>query len=139
MKLLARREHSRTELGLKLLQRGYSQADIDAALDECEAQSWLDDRRFAEMYVRQRSDALYGPVRIMAELQQRGISDEPPSLAAIPESQWRANATQLRAKKFGLAADLDWNERGRQGRFLANRGFTMGQIDHALDQLSRDD
>lgn len=134
VKLLARREHSRAELALKLLRRGYLQADIDSALDECEAQNWLDDQRYAEIYARQRRDALYGPVRILAELQQRGVNDEPEALATIPESVWRQSAAQLREKKFGLTAGLDWNERGRQGRFLANRGFTMSQIEYALDQ-----
>lgn len=142
MKLLARREHSRAELAAKLVQRGYHGPEINSALDECEAQNWLDDRRFADIYVRQRKEALYGPVRILAELQQRGIVGEPEELTATSESEWRHSATRLRSKKFGLGPGLgpglDWNERGRQGRFLAQRGFTMSQIEHALDQHDSD-
>lgn len=134
MKLLARREHSRGELLLKLTKRGYHESDANIALDECEARKWLDDQRYAEMYVRQRREALYGPNRILAELQQRGIWEVPESLAAVPESDWRHCAVQLREKKYGLGDRLDWSERGRQGRFLAQRGFTMDQIEHALEQ-----
>jgi regulatory protein len=139
MKLLARREHSRAELAAKLAKRGYQQTETDAVLDECEAQNWLDDQRYAELYIRQRKEALYGPLRILAELQQRGIHGEPEGLSATPEMEWRANAAQLREKKFGLAGDLDWNERGRQGRFLTQRGFTMGQIEYALERRSLPD
>lgn len=138
MKLLARREHSRAELALKLTKRGYSQEQADAALDECEAQGWLNDERYAEMYVRQRREAQYGPVRILAELQQRGIQHEPESLASVSEEEWRISAVQLRAKKFGLDGAVEWKERGRQGRFLASRGFTMSQIEYALDQVAQD-
>lgn len=139
VKLLARREHSRAELATKLTQRGYDGSEVRSALDECEAQHWLDDRRFADIYVRQRKDSLYGPIRILAELQQRGINMEPDALSDTLESEWRKNATRLRAKKFGLATGLDWNERGRQGRFLAQRGFTMSQIEHALEQRDSDE
>ena len=135
MKLLARREHSRAELALKLMKRGYEERETEAVLDECEAQKWLDDDRYAELYVRQRKEAFYGPVRILAELQQRGIHGEPENLSATPDSEWRLNAAQLRAKKFGLSGALGWTERGRQGRFLAQRGFTMSQIEYALAQV----
>lgn len=134
VKLLARREHSRGELVQKLVKRGHADAEIAAVLDECEREGWLDDNRFAEIYVRQRKEARYGPVRILAELQQRGIDSEPEILAATAESEWRLSATRLRRKKFGLGRNLDWNERGRQGRFLAQRGFSMSQIDYALEQ-----
>lgn len=134
MKLLARREHSRAELAVKLMKRGYEEAETKAVLDECEAQRWLDDDRYAEMYVRQRKEALYGPLRILAELKQRGIHDEPMCLAKVSEAEWRASATQLRAKRFGLTGILEREERGRQGRYLAQRGFMMSQIEYALEQ-----
>jgi len=135
VKLLARREHSRMELALKLRKRGYTEQEVGAALDECQAQRWLDDSRFAEIYSRQRMEGLYGPVRIMAELQQRGVEIEPETLSATPYHEWRRRATRARERKFGLGDRLPWAERGKQGRFLSQRGYTMGQIEFALDQV----
>lgn len=134
VKLLARREHSRAELALKLRKRGFSDTTVEAVLDECETQGWLDDRRFADIYARQRMEGLYGPVRIMAELQQRGVEAEPESLSAVADGEWRRRAVLAREKRFGLGGELAWEERGRQGRFLAQRGYTMNQIEYALGQ-----
>lgn len=134
LRLLARREHSRFELALKLRQRQVSAGVIEAVLDEFEEKGWLSDERFAEVFMRQRVDAGYGPLKVLADLQQRGIRQAPPELAAITEAQWVDMATRLREKRFGLA-DLseDWNERQRQGGFLARRGFTTDQIEQALE------
>lgn len=134
LRLLARREHSRFELALKLRQRQVSADVIEAVLDEFEEKGWLSDERFAEVFMRQRVDAGYGPLKVLADLQHRGIRQAPPELAAITEAQWVDMATRLREKRFGLA-DLseDWNERQRQGGFLARRGFTTDQIEQALE------
>lgn len=132
MKLLARREHSRMELDIKLRQRRCEKGVIVTVLDEFEREGWLDDARFADIYARQRREAGYGPLRIQAELQQRGIEAVPPSLAAFPEAEWRQMALQARVRRFGRGIVEDWNERGRQGRFLAQRGYSMEQIDFAL-------
>lgn len=77
LRLLARREHSRLELSLKLRQRKIESAIIETVLDEYEAEGWLDDDRFADVYARQRMDIGYGPLRILGELQQRGVHRTP--------------------------------------------------------------
>ena len=59
LRLLARREHSRYELSLKLRQRKVSGDIIDAVLDDYEKEGWLDDDRFADVYARQRMDLGY--------------------------------------------------------------------------------
>jgi len=132
LRLLGRREHSRRELQQKLEQRGFSADAVEPVLDRLEQQGWLNDQRFADMYVRQRREIGYGPVRILAELQQRGIDWEPDELLQVAEHQWRSMAREQRARRFGLEGELSWKERGRQGRFLSQRGFTMAQIEHAL-------
>ena len=139
LRLLARREHSRQELALKLRQRKFESALIDEVLDEYEENDWLNDDRFADIFSRQRMDQGYGPMKILAELQQRGIFRSPECLAATTESQWVEAATRLRDRRFGLA-DIreDWDEKGRQGRFLARRGFNSDHIEAALDARADD-
>lgn len=140
LRLLARREHSRLELTLKLRQRGLADEVIEPVLDEYEANGWLDDGRFAEVFVRQRLEAAWGPLKILGELQQRGIHATPPSLDAVTEDEWVQRAVAVRARKYGLGdVSGDWPEKQRQARFLASRGFTGGQVERALECLAPDE
>jgi len=136
LRLLARREHSRFELTMKLRQRRVDARVIEDVLDDFEDKGWLSDDRFAEVFVRQRMDAGYGPLKILADLQQRGINRVPSELDVVPDSQWVARAVQLRDRRFGLG-DIsgDWSERQRQGGFLARRGFSGDQVEQALGKV----
>lgn len=137
LRLLARREHSRFELSLKLRQRRVPGDIIEAVLDDYENEGWLDDNRFADVYARQRIDLGYGPLRILGELQQRGVHKSPDCLEDMTEEDWCRKATGLREKRFGLA-DLseDWDEKLRQSRFLNRRGFSASQVETALEARS---
>lgn len=134
LRLLARREHSRLELSLKLRQRKIESAIIEAVLDEYEAEGWLSDNRFADVYARQRMDIGYGPLRILGELQQRGVHRTPECVEEMTDEDWCQRAVLLREKRFGLA-DLkdDWDEKVRQARFLNRRGFSASQVERALE------
>jgi len=73
--LLARREHSRTELARKLRARGHDGAEVDAAIERLLAEGWQSDARFAEALVRHRAASGYGPRWIRAELATHAVSD----------------------------------------------------------------
>ena len=134
LRLLARREHSRQELTLKLRQRHLDGSVISSVLDDYEDKGWLDDDRFSDVYARQRIDRGYGPLKVLAELQQRGIHHAPGCLDELAEADWIHSALLLREKRFGLH-DLsgEWDEKMRQARFLTRRGFTASQVERALE------
>lgn len=133
LRLLARREHSRQELRFKLLQRQLPEPVIESVLDDYEARDWLSDERFADVYARQRKDLAYGPLRIRAELQQRGVSVWPACVADLSDSDWSELAIRARERRFGLACvDDDVKEKSRQARFLAQRGFSAAHSERAL-------
>jgi len=139
LRLLARREHSRYELALKLRQRRIEDNLIDMVLDEYEHEGWLDDNRFADVYARQRMDVGYGPLRILAELQQRGVHRSPECLDETTEEDWCLRAIRLRAKRFGLGRlNDDLPEKMRQARFLSGRGFSASQVERALETREED-
>lgn len=132
IKLLARREHSRAELWRKL-ESATEEADLLAeVLDELAAEAWQSDARFAEAFTRQRIEAGYGPLRIRAELQQRGVDGDSEALTALVEDDWIRMAAEQRERRFGAQPPGDWKEKGRQGRFLAQRGYSRSQIEKAL-------
>lgn len=139
LRLLARREHSRAELELKLRQRGLPGEVIAPVLDDYEARGWLSDERYAEILVRQRLETGHGPLRVRADLQQKGIRETPAAFSEITEQQWCASAVGARRKRFGLEnLRNDREARARQGRFLARRGFRQEQIEHALAQTDEE-
>ncbi|EON90764.1 regulatory protein RecX-like protein [Marinobacter lipolyticus SM19] len=140
LRLLARREHSRAELSLKLRQRKIENGVIERVLDDYEAEGWLDDDRFADVYARQRMDLGYGPLRIQAELQQRGVHRTPDCVDERDDNDWSEMAIRLRVKRFGgTNIHDDWEEKARQARFLTRRGFAADHIDAALDFVDPED
>jgi regulatory protein len=132
--LLARREHSRHELERKLAARGFDAATVAPTLDELESSGVLADRRFTESFIRSRADKGRGPIRIRAELAERGIvGSESADLLRGADVDWSAEARSVRAKRFGPALPRGFSERARQARFLEYRGFERSQIDAALE------
>lgn len=133
MDLLARREHARAELIVKLCRRGYGKGDIETVLDELESEGLLSDVRFARAAVASKAQRGIGPVRIRAELRQAGVADAI-VVAALDdtENDWDERAGVARRKRYGEGLPEDYPEKARQMRFLQRRGFEMDQIIAAL-------
>lgn len=136
--LLARREHSGRELSAKLDSRGFSPEVVEAVLARLVAERLQSDERFAEVYLRQRSEKGYGPQRIAAELRERGIDDQLISsqlrqAEAEGEIDWFERADAVYAKKYGRRPIEDIKERAKRLRFMQYRGFTHEQIAAAID------
>ena len=75
MDYLSRAEHSRYQLSLKLLKKGYTSVEIDPALDYLESKHYLDDSRYAEAWLRSRAIHQYeGRRKMFAGLVSRGIN-----------------------------------------------------------------
>lgn len=123
--MLARREHSRRELSLKLQKRFEEPELIDLVLDKLIAENWLNEHRFVEAYIRYRASNGFGPIRIRQELLQRGIKDEliDKFLLVLPELDWQELAEKARVKKFGAVFPKLYPERMKQLKFLYYRGF----------------
>ena len=136
MDLLARREHARAELERKLAASGFD-ADIAADVAQRLADEGLQsDRRFVESFVQSRINQGKGPVRIRADLGQRGI---PTGLVddVLEEAgaDWRALARETREKKFGRPQPAEFRDKARQMRFLQYRGFEPDQIQAAVSSF----
>lgn len=133
VKLLARREHTQSELRRKLAQRGYPEALIEAAITDLRQARLQSDTRFAEQFVSEKAAHGNGPVKIRASLRERGLPEvEIEAAFAAAEADWIALAAAAREKRFGPALPGDFEERARQARFLQQRGFAMEQIRAAL-------
>ena len=136
MRLLAAREHSRAELQRKLHAKGFDAAGIESVLDDLQARRLLSDERFTEQYIAMRVRKGFGPLRIRAELGERGVSAK---LVArqLDEADvdWRSQARRLRDARFGDQMPADRKAVARQARFLSQRGFPDSLV---RDLLLRD-
>jgi len=133
MNLLARREHSRLELVRKLQARVDDKRLLNEALDRLIADKLLDNERFCEAFVRMRANGGYGPVRVRAELKEKGVSDDLiVQYMALHESDWFEQVHVVFEKKYGLNPEEDAKSRAKQKRFLAQRGYSFEQIKSAL-------
>ena len=136
---LAQREQSRSELRRKLLPHAVAETDIEAGaapaervealLDWLEAHKYLSQERFVESRVHARA-ARFGNLRIRRELKQHQAALTPEAAQALKASEFERACTVLQ-RKFGNAP-ADREERARQARFLAGRGFSPEVISRAL-------
>jgi regulatory protein len=137
LKALARREHSRQELQARLQPFAENAHELEFVLDDLEKRGWLSEARFVEQLttVRRRR---FGAARILHELREKGVSET--ALAAAQSQLKDSEVDAARAvwkKKFGsLPTTLE--ERAKQARFLAGRGFSA-EIVHAVLKKSCED
>lgn len=129
MRLLVYREHSRTELRRKLQTRFPDAPEIEQVLDGLEQRDYLSDERFVEEYLKSRKRKGYGPLRIRAELQERGISKDLISKHLIDDDlDWYQLMQKAAASKVGDSPNFDLITQKKVARFLEYRGFPTSMI-----------
>lgn len=137
--LLSRREYSRRELERRLAPHAESAEALAAVLDELAERNWQSDARFAEQFAEARARK-YGTRRVRLEMRERGVDAGLIDAALSGHDDFPAALAQWQ-KKFGQLPQSP-EEKARQIRFLATRGFGMDVIRrilrHAADDLPDD-
>ncbi|MDV6342814.1 recombination regulator RecX [Nitrosomonas sp. Is24] len=133
LRYLARREYSRRELEQKLSAPGDSgeTEKLTEVLDKLEQQGFLSERRMVEQVARTRRSR-FGSQRIVHELKTKGIDSHliDGILPSLKETELEA-ALNIWRKKYDHPPGTR-EERGKQIRFMMNRGFSMETIQQVL-------
>ncbi|MEE4295289.1 MAG: regulatory protein RecX [Wenzhouxiangella sp.] len=134
LRLLARREHSAQELARKLKRKGWPEPMIEPCVGELAEAGLQSDERFAEGFARSRAEKAYGPVRIKAELAERGI-DRSLAVRALGslEVDWLAQAAKWYGRRYGDVPASDFREKSRRRQALTRRGFDESVIRELID------
>ena len=133
MDYLARREHGRAELLTKLSNFGFDADAADDAVAQLVEDNLQSDARFVDAFISSRINQGKGPVKIRADLRERGIASAVVENGLEDaEQDWYALAIEVRQKKFTSEQPADFNEKARQMRFLQSRGFETDQIQAAV-------
>ena len=143
VKLLSARPYSERKLREKLLGREYASTDVREALERLKRERLLNDRRFAEEFVRTRMQSRpRGASRMISDLLLRGI---PLGLAkevvadTMPPTDELPLAREFVRRKQGQYAGLDDATRWkRMAGLLARRGFSWDTIRKALGKTEEE-
>lgn len=131
--LLARRDYSIFELSKRLTSKFNDTDLISQELLKLSEEGLQSDERFAEVFLRSQLAKYRGPVRIRAEMRQRGISQTLIS-QSLEQSDvdWFALIETLNTRKFGDEQPQDQKARAKRQRFFQYRGFTQDHINSVL-------
>jgi regulatory protein len=133
LNLLARREHTEHELTRKLTTKGYPADEIAQLIPKLVAENLLSNTRFLENYIHYRRNKGFGPLRIMGELRERGITEELiDHHLNFADNAWFAAVREVWRKRFKNQLPQSFKLRAQQMRFLQYRGFTQEQIERVL-------
>ena len=122
LRLLALREHSRSELLTKLTPHVQEGEDLPALLDELEARDFINPQRVADSIVHSKAHR-YGAARVAQQMRSKGLDTE-----LIGDAIEQLRATELQRAREVWRRRFDAlpatpQERARQMRFLLGRGF----------------
>ncbi len=130
MNFLARRDHSEVELSRKLRRKKFADELIQSVIQALTQENLLSQDRFVENYIHFRRAKGWGPLRIQAELMERGIHQELiDRYVKITDKTWFSEVRMVWQKRFKNEAPQDFKSRAKQMRFLYSRGFTSEQIE----------
>lgn len=125
---LTRREHSAYELRQKLLQKFADPQRVDETIEWVCELGYVNDERYAGMFVRSAIAKGRGPERIARELQQKGVASTLIADAlADSDTDWVSLAEDVLQRKFA-SPPQDYKEKAKRMRFLQYRGFSMAHI-----------
>jgi regulatory protein len=139
--LLARRDHFRRELADKLRVRDFPAAEIEEAIARCAELGLVDDLRVAARFVEVRAGSRgWGPRRLTAELQQRGIDRADAERLAAGPPGLAAESMRTALRRLEARAPRGWwrdgQRRARMVSSLVTRGFEAEVAIAAVDSLA---
>ena len=133
-----KRPHSEKEVRTRLREKGVSEADIETVVALCLDYGFINDAEYAGSIVRHYSAMGYGPGRVRAELNRRGVPKElwDDALTELPEGHEtidRLLAAKLRGRDIS-----DRKERDRAANALYRKGYSWTEIREALARYGAD-
>lgn len=133
LKLQNRRDHGARELAERLVARGFTRPAAESAVEGLRQERLVDDGRYAEHFVAYHGNRGRGPVGIAHRLREAGVpADTIAAAVNATDPDWRRRAAEARRRRFGAKLPATWAEKGRQARFLTQRGFTADQVRAAV-------
>lgn len=137
LRYLEARERTRRDLVAYLERRGHDAAAVAQEVQAAEAAGWIDDRRYAEMFLRDRRRLRpESGAAVLRELRRRGVPEEVARSALDsldPPWDEREVAAAAVARRWERWPSEE--RRRKAAAFLRRRGFAGGIVWSVLDEL----
>lgn len=142
MRLCARAEKSSGDAMRLMRTWGVAEAERQGVLDRLVTQRFIDDRRYAEAYVREKSTlAGWGARKIAQQLRLKGVSKDiiTEVLATLDSDDARTRLTdKLQRKLRTTKAATDYELRGKLLRYALSLGYEYDLAMEAINNLYRE-
>lgn len=136
--LCSRQEQNTGHIREKLTEWKVSESDAGRIIEKLSAEKFLDDRRYATAFVRDKFRFnRWGRVKITHMLRAKGIADETieEALSVIDEEQYTEACREvLRGKSATLKEKNRWTRKAKLHRFATGRGFESDLVYRLLDR-----
>lgn len=131
---LSFRDYTKKDLRSKLVDKGYEDEEIDAAINKLAEYGYVDDLRYARSYMHDHS-ASKGRRRITVELANKGVPKE--LLSSLYEEEEVDEVATIRSIIGRRYKDMDFKDERSLRRmygYFERRGFRYDDIKKALHQ-----
>lgn len=139
MRLCARGERSTGDAMRLMRTWGVPEDERQRVVDKLVAQRFIDNSRYAELYVREKSRLSgWGARKIAMQLRAKGVDKETiaEALATIDnEEQGDRLVEKLRRKMRSTKAQSDYELRGKLLRYALGLGYDYDDAGSALDKI----
>lgn len=137
--LLSYRQRSQQELEDRLARKGFEFGVIEQVIEVLNRLDYLDDREFANNWIKDRKRKKFGPWRIKRQLQEKGVATNIIEEELSKEYDFELEcelAFELARKKSDRYRGLDSREqRYKLGQVLKRKGFSFEAVNLVLDKL----
>ena len=139
MRLCARGERSTGDAMRLMRTWGVPEGERQAVVDRLVAQRFIDNSRYAELYVREKSRLSgWGARKIAMQLRTKGVEKEviAEALATIDRDEQSDRLVEkLRRKMRTTKAQSDYEMRGKLLRYALGLGYDYDDANTALDKI----
>ena len=136
-------EHCTDDVCRKLEQWGAPLAEFDSILEHLKKEKYVDDRRYAIAFVRDKYRFnQWGRIKIAQSLRLKQIGSEEIKLAMeeVDETEYLDILTSvIRRKLPAVKAVNDYERRGKLVRFAVGRGYEVEKILQCLNRIGYED
>ena len=130
---MARREYACLELERVLVSKSVEPELANTVIAHLLSRDLISDHRFTEAFIYSRQQRCYGPIRIKAELRQRGVGDDLIAQSIhLDDSIWQERLSHVWQQKYHGQQPASYPEWAKQAKHLQYRGYTLDQINQVV-------
>ena len=139
MHLLEKMDRTEKQLRDKLTENGYPSDLVDEAVEYVRSYHYIDDRRYAENYIRYRQESK-SRILLKNELLRKGISSQiiDEAMEAEYHMDPRTLIDQWLKKKGYSSSEQDSEKERKIGQFLLRKGFSWEDIRSCMSRFEKE-